>query len=81
MVMSKDFSFLRAWKSIHCRAWKPLVFPRQTTVSIPADAKIEEETIPDYDASRYYPVRNGHTFRDRYQVVGNWGLASPRPCG
>ncbi|KAF2635566.1 kinase-like protein, partial [Massarina eburnea CBS 473.64] len=56
------------------RAWKPLAFANQKFIPIPADRKVEEETLPDYVASRYYPVRIGETFRDRYQVVGKLGF-------
>lgn len=51
-----------------------LVFTKQSTVSIPANEKIEEETIPGYLAARYYPVRVGEIFQDRYQVVGKLGF-------
>lgn len=63
-----------AWKSIHRLAWKPLVFPNQGIASIPANEKVEEETIPGYVATRYYPARIGEIFQDRYQVVGKLGF-------
>ncbi|KAL1297606.1 hypothetical protein AAFC00_006167 [Neodothiora populina] len=66
----------RAWKSVHRLAWKPLVFPREGFVSIAADEKIEEETIPGYVATRYYPVRIGQIFQNRYQVVGKLGFGA-----
>ncbi|EGD85586.1 CMGC/SRPK protein kinase [Trichophyton rubrum D6] len=34
---------------------------------------IEEETLPTYSPARYYPVRLGQIFQDRYQVVGKVG--------
>ncbi|EMF11482.1 kinase-like protein [Sphaerulina musiva SO2202] len=64
----------RAWKPLLRRAWRPLAFTKQSTVSIPANEKIEEETIPGYLAARYYPVRVGEIFQDRYQVVGKLGF-------
>lgn len=64
----------RAWKSIHRLAWKPLVFPKQGGVSLSANEKVEEETIPGYVAARYYPVRIGEIFKERYQVVGKLGF-------
>lgn len=64
----------RVWKPLLRRAWRPLVFTKQSTVSIPANEKIEEETIPGYLAARYYPVRVGEIFQDRYQVVGKLGF-------
>jgi serine/threonine-protein kinase SRPK3 len=68
--------FYRSWKSLFGRSWKPLVFPSKSYVRIPADEKVEEETLPDYLASRYYPVRIGDIFRDRYQVIGKLGFGS-----
>lgn len=58
------------------RAWKPLNFSNPNFVQIPTSQKIEEETIPDYVASRYYPTRIGEIFRDRYQVVGKLGFGA-----
>ena len=66
----------RAWKSVHRLAWKPLVFPKEGIVSIPASEKIEEETIPGYVATRYYPVRIGQIFQNRYQVVSKLGFGT-----
>ncbi|QVM13755.1 hypothetical protein D8B26_008386 [Coccidioides posadasii str. Silveira] len=39
-------------------------------------SKIEEETIPGYVAARYYPVRIGEVFNERYQVVGKLGYGA-----
>jgi hypothetical protein len=64
----------RAWKSIHRLTWKPLAFPKEGIASISASEKIEEETIPGYVATRYYPVRIGQIFQNRYQVVGKLGF-------
>jgi len=58
------------------RTWKPLNFSNPNFVRIPASQKVEEETIPDYVASRYYPARIGEVFRDRYQVVGKLGFGA-----
>lgn len=58
------------------RSWNPLNFATSDFVRIPAAQKIEEETIPDYVASRYYPVRLGETFQDRYQIVGKLGYGT-----
>lgn len=66
----------RAWKSIHRLAWKPLIFPKEGIASIPAGVKVEEETIPGYVATHYYPVRIGQIFRNRYQVVGKLGYGT-----
>ncbi|KJX97005.1 protein kinase [Zymoseptoria brevis] len=64
----------RMWKPLLRRAWKPLTFSKESMVSLPIDQKIEEETIPGYIASRYYPVRIGEVFQARYQVVGKLGF-------
>jgi serine/threonine-protein kinase SRPK3 len=66
----------RAWKPFQRLAWKPLVSPKQGTILIPASEKAEEETLPGYVATRYYPVRIGQIFRDRYQVVGKLGFGT-----
>jgi serine/threonine-protein kinase SRPK3 len=41
---------------------------------IGASQLIEEETLPDYLAERYYPVRIGELLESRYQVVGKLGF-------
>jgi serine/threonine-protein kinase SRPK3 len=58
------------------RTWKPLVFPSQGFVRLPTDTKVEEETLPGYVASRYYPVQIGEVFRARYQIVGKLGFGA-----
>ncbi|KFY17156.1 hypothetical protein V492_00864 [Pseudogymnoascus sp. VKM F-4246] len=56
--------------------WKPLDFSNPNFVRVPEYHKIEEETIPDYVASQYYPTRIGEVIKDRYQVVGKLGFGS-----
>ncbi|KFY21411.1 hypothetical protein V493_07421 [Pseudogymnoascus sp. VKM F-4281 (FW-2241)] len=58
------------------RRWKPLNFSNPNFVRVPEYHKIEEETIPDYVASRYYPTRIGEVIKERYQVVGKLGFGS-----
>ncbi|KAI1322409.1 serine threonine protein kinase, CMGC group [Xylariaceae sp. FL0255] len=58
------------------RAWKPLTFSNPNFPKIPLEQKIEEELFPDYIASRYYPVRIGEVFKDRYQIVGKLGFGA-----
>ncbi|GAW18733.1 hypothetical protein ANO14919_082150 [Xylariales sp. No.14919] len=58
------------------RSWKPIAFPTSDFARIPVDQIIEEEQLPDYRASRYYPVRIGEVIRDRYQVVGKLGFGA-----
>ncbi|KAI6896852.1 hypothetical protein D0869_09670 [Hortaea werneckii] len=40
------------------------------------DRKIEEETVPNYDSSRYYPVEIRDIFQDRYEVLGKLGYGA-----
>ncbi|KAK3307672.1 kinase-like domain-containing protein [Chaetomium strumarium] len=58
------------------RAWKSLVFPSTSFRQIPLERKLEEELLPGYVASRYYPVRLGQILKDRYQIVGKLGLGT-----
>lgn len=68
-LLLRSFSRLR-------QTWKPLNFSNPNFIRIPANQKIEEETIPDYVASRYYTVRIGEIFKDQYQVVGKLGFGA-----
>ena len=34
---------------------------------------IEEETLPHYDAKKFYPVRIGEVFNSKYRVIGKLG--------
>jgi serine/threonine-protein kinase SRPK3 len=56
--------------------WQPLEFNNINFVRIPVNQAVEEETIPDYVASRCYPVRIGEVFQDRYQVVSKLGFGT-----
>ncbi|KAI7162009.1 hypothetical protein KC349_g2409 [Hortaea werneckii] len=40
------------------------------------DRKIEEETVPNYVSSRYYPVEIRDIFQDRYEVLGKLGYGT-----
>ena len=42
--------------------------PDPSTVP-PLDEKIEEETLEDYDADDYYPVRRGDILGKRYEAI------------
>jgi serine/threonine-protein kinase SRPK3 len=66
--------FSRSSRSLFRRAWKPLHFPSKGFSLILADEKLEEETIPDYVASHFYPIRIGEILGARYQVVGKLGF-------
>lgn len=49
----------------------PLTFPNSGFESI--SEKIEEETLPTYDAKKYYPAQLGQIINERYQIVGKLG--------
>ncbi|KAJ5478146.1 hypothetical protein N7530_003655 [Penicillium desertorum] len=58
------------------RRWKPLDFSSSNFVRIPERQKTEEETLPYYTASQYYPTRIGEVIKERYQVIGKLGFGS-----
>ncbi|KAJ5642708.1 kinase-like protein [Penicillium lividum] len=58
------------------RRWKPLNFSNHNFVRIPEWDKIEEETLPDYNASQYYPTQIGEVIKERYQIIGKLGFGS-----
>lgn len=58
------------------RRWEPITLSSSNFTRVSATQKIEEETIPEYVASHYYPVRLGEIFRDRYQIVGKLGFGT-----
>ncbi|KAF2627370.1 kinase-like protein [Macroventuria anomochaeta] len=68
--------FSRSLRPLFSRSWKPLAFSSEGFVPIPTDKEVDEETLPDCVASRYYPVRIGGVFRARYQVVSKLGFGA-----
>ncbi|KAE8310177.1 kinase-like domain-containing protein [Aspergillus transmontanensis] len=58
------------------RTWKPLNFSNPNFGRISASQTVEEETLPDYIASRYHPTRIGEIIKDRYQVIGKVGYGT-----
>ncbi|KAK8116055.1 CMGC/SRPK protein kinase [Apiospora sp. TS-2023a] len=66
-----------AWLRLGRRALlRPRTFSNPNFIRIPLDQKVEEEKLPDYLPARYYPVRIGEVFVDRYQVVGKLGFGA-----
>ncbi|KAF2756508.1 protein kinase [Pseudovirgaria hyperparasitica] len=55
---------------------QPLEFPSSGFKVIAPSTPVEEESIPNYKAQRYYPVRIGEVFNQRYQVVAKLGYGS-----
>lgn len=54
----------------------PRVFANTNFQRLGPDVRVEEETLPDYLAARYYPVHIGQVFASRYQVVGKLGYGA-----
>ena len=70
-------SFFRWVSGVGQRPPSPLrTFSSQGFKRISESQKIEEETMPDYVATRYYPVHIGEVFASRYQVVGKLGFGA-----
>ncbi|KZF22425.1 kinase domain protein [Xylona heveae TC161] len=55
---------------------QPRVFSSSGFTNIDLSKPIEEETLPDYLAERYYPVHIGEIYNSRYQVVTKLGFGS-----
>ncbi|KAK5989763.1 putative serine/threonine-protein kinase clkA-like protein [Cladobotryum mycophilum] len=51
-------------------------FPANGYEIIDQCIKLEEEQLPCYEPSHFYPVRLGQIFKDRYQVVAKLGYGS-----
>jgi serine/threonine-protein kinase SRPK3 len=67
----------RVWSRIgQPRPLLPRTFSNTNFIHVPLGEKVEEETLPDYLPARYYPVRIGQVFVDRYQVVGKLGFGA-----
>lgn len=69
-------SSLSRWLPIFRRAWKPIDLPQHNVPKLPSTLIIEEETLPGYVASRYYPARLGEVLQERYQLVGKLGFGA-----
>jgi serine/threonine protein kinase len=51
-------------------------FPVNGFEELSVKEEIEEETVPDYKAERFYPVQLGEIFKSRYQVVAKLGFGT-----
>ncbi|KAF5710779.1 CMGC SRPK kinase [Fusarium globosum] len=60
----------------HTTLEHPLTFQTTAYGLIDQNVKIEEEQIPSYEASRFYPVQIGEVFQGRYQAVTKLGYGS-----
>lgn len=54
--------------------------PRELSSSVahclPTETPIEEETLPYYQPSHYYPVKIGDVYHTRYEVAGKLGYGA-----
>ena len=71
-------SYLRRWalNALGRQPWLTKDFSNPRFERIGVSQLIEEETLPDYLAERYYPVRIGELLGSRYQVVGKLGFGT-----
>ncbi|KAL8735011.1 MAG: hypothetical protein Q9166_001136 [cf. Caloplaca sp. 2 TL-2023] len=59
------------------RLWPSETPPLLSTPSrIPAHVLVEEECLPRYDPSHFFPVRLGMSINDRYQIISKLGYGS-----
>lgn len=57
-------------------------FPQSGYQIIDSSIKLEEETLPHYEQTSFYPVRIGDVFQNRYQMVNKLGYgANSTVCG
>ncbi|GKZ24619.1 hypothetical protein AbraIFM66951_012023 [Aspergillus brasiliensis] len=56
--------------------WKcsPRTFPTSGFELLDPGIKIEEERLPTYSPEKYYPVKQGEIFNDRYQAIAKAGF-------
>ncbi|KAL0961526.1 hypothetical protein HGRIS_006465 [Hohenbuehelia grisea] len=80
LFLTMALATIGRWVSESLRArrqpWALLNFSTNAFQRISADVPIEEETLPDYVAARYYPIRIGELLASRYQVVGKLGYGT-----
>ena len=55
---------------------KPRLLPTSGFETIDVNQPVEEEDLPDYKADRFYPVKLGDVFQDRYQIMAKLGFGS-----
>lgn len=51
----------------------PRVFPTSGFKLLDQSIELEEETLPNYQPEKYYPVNQGEVFNDRYQTLAKIG--------
>lgn len=58
------------------RRSEPRTYPSQGFDVIDRDRLVEEEGLPGYSPRRFYPVRLGEVFNDRFQIVTKLGYGT-----
>ncbi|KAJ4386535.1 hypothetical protein N0V93_009432 [Gnomoniopsis smithogilvyi] len=53
-----------------------LTFPSEGFEKLPLEHKVEEETVPQYKAEKFYPVRLGEVLCSKYQIVAKLGFGT-----
>lgn len=75
-IIARPGSSKRGMADLPRRSSEPRVFPASGWDNVDSSLLIEEETIPTYRPEKFYPVRIGDIFNNRYQVVGKLGYGS-----
>lgn len=65
-------ALVRSGKPSHVRFTSTNMTPRQLPISIP----IEEESLPNYVAEKYYPARIGQVLDSRYRILCKLGCGT-----
>ena len=71
-----QFSRLRRSYSIARAKSDPRKFYAKNYDRINSDQLCEEETIPEYDPTHYYPAQLGEIFKERFQILSKLGFGS-----
>ncbi|KAJ5542475.1 hypothetical protein N7535_004896, partial [Penicillium sp. DV-2018c] len=83
MRMFSLWTAVTSLKSLTRSAGKPkAATPPETPRALPTtgfdlieiDQTVEEEELPDYQVDRFYPVRLGEVFQNRYQIIAKLGF-------
>ncbi|GFN18401.1 kinase domain-containing protein [Aspergillus tubingensis] len=66
---------LRAWSALGRKSRTSF---HGTGLELPPEPKIEEEKVPGFKPSAYFPVKPGYIFNDRYEALTKlgWGTSS-----
>jgi hypothetical protein len=60
------------YRTVMSSSWwtcTPKIFPLSGLQLLDPSLQLEEESLPTYCPEKYYPVRQGEVFNDRYQIL------------